>query len=282
MALTICVLNQKGGVGKTSTCHHLAGAFAKLKRRTLLIDMDPQSNLTQGYLGAEAGTSIPRETSVVRLFDSSGVFERKELIQPTAFEYISLVPGSVAMREHDFSRPAEGGFKQLVLRNFVAHVKDDFDVILFDCPPNVYLASWNAMCASDHIIVPLQPEDYGAQGIFLMKEAISAVQAGPNPGLKLLGYLITMRNTRLGLHTAFEEMLRKMYGPEVFTTAVPLAVAYKAAISFRAPIGFYKPRSQAARIMTQLAEEVLDRSAAGSGHEKAKREKAGAAQREVA
>ena len=265
MALTICVLNQKGGVGKTSTCHHLAGAFAKLKRRTLLIDMDPQANLTQGYFGAEAGTSIPREASVVRLFDGSGLFDRKALIRPTAYDHIALVPGSVGMRDHDYSKPAESGLKQLVLRNFVAHVKDDFDVILFDCPPNVYLASWNAMCASDHIIVPLQPEDYGAQGIYLMKEAIASVQAGPHPGLKLLGYLITMRNKRLGLHTAFENKLREMYGGEVFTTAVPLAVAYKAAISFRAPISFYKPRSEAARTMTRLAEEVLDRSGVLNG-----------------
>jgi chromosome partitioning protein len=273
MALTICVLNQKGGVGKTSTCHHLAGAFAKLKRRTLLIDMDPQANLTQGYFGSEAGTSISREASVVHLFDNSGPFDRKALIRPTTYDYISVVPGSVAMRDHDYSRPAEAGFKQLVLRNFVAHVKDDFDVILLDCPPNVYLASWNALGASDYVIVPLQPEDYGAQGIFLMKEAIASVQANLNPDVQLLGYLITMRNKRLGLHIAFEEMLRKMYGPEVFQTTVPLAVAYKAAISYRVPIGFHRPRSEAARVMARLANEVLDRSAQLSKSQTADTEK---------
>jgi chromosome partitioning protein len=156
----------------------------------------------------------------------------------------------------------------LVLRDFVREVGAGFDVVLIDCPPNIYLSAWCALCASDAVIVPVQPEDYGAQGIAVMREVITAVQAGPNAALRLLGYLITMRNRRLGIHTVYEKTLRDMYGPDVFVQDVPLATSYKEAISMRVPIGLYKPRTDAAKAVARLADEIQDRasgfSAAGT------------------
>jgi chromosome partitioning protein len=260
MALTICMLNNKGGVGKTSTVHHLSGEFAKRGRRVLLLDVDPQANLTQGFLGSQAGSSVPAQSSVAALFEDSFAAPQA-LIRPTGVEGIFLVPGSRSMQKHDIPCPEQAGHRQLVLRDFVREVGGGFDVVVIDCPPNIYLSAWSALCASDAVIVPVQPEDYGAQGIAIMREVISAVQAGPNAALKLLGYLITMRNRRLGIHTVYENTLREMYGADVFAHNVPLATCYKEAIAMRLPVSFYKPRTEAGRAMSRLADEIMERAA---------------------
>lgn len=266
MTLTICMLNNKGGVGKTSTCHHLSGEFAR-KGRVLLLDVDPQANLTQGFLGSQAGSSVPAQNSVAALFEDTFT-DPQSLIRPTTVKNIFLVPGSRAMQRHDAPCPEMAGHRQLVLRDFVREVGAGFDVILIDCPPNIYLSAWCALVASDAVIVPVQPEDYGAQGIAVMREVITAVQSGPNSALRLLGYLITMRNRRLGIHTVYEKTLRDLYGPDVFAQDMPLATSYKEAISMRVPIGVYKPRSEAAKAVARVADEVLNRavgfSAAGT------------------
>jgi chromosome partitioning protein len=261
MALTISFLNKKGGVGKTSTCHHLAGSFAKSGRSVLLIDMDPQASLTQGFWGSEVGTNIPKQASVCALFDEALFVDPRTLVRPTAFERISLVPGSDHLTRYNLPDPDQTGDRQLVLRDFVADVGAGYDFILIDCPPNIQACSWAALVASDTVVVPLQAEDYGAQGITSVQAAVRAVRDGANSGLRLMGYLITMFNKRLGIHLAYEGMLRQMYGTDVFTTNVPLATPYKEAIVKRMPVGYYKPRVEAAKVMDRLAEEVFSRAA---------------------
>jgi chromosome partitioning protein len=265
MTLTICVMNNKGGVGKTSTCHHLSGEFAKRGLRVLLLDMDPQRNLTQGFLGSEDGSVVPAQSSVAALFDDSLFVNPTAIIRQTPIERIFLLPGSRAMQKHDTPSPELAGEKQLVLRDFLSEVKGNFNVVLVDCPPNIYLSAWSALVASEFVIVPLQAEDYGAQGVFEMRHVISSVQGGPNPELKLLGYLITMFNQRLGIHTAFNSMLREHYGKEMFSTIVPLAAPYKEAVSHHLPIGYYKPKSKAGQVTRKLADEVLERAQAFGG-----------------
>ena len=109
----------------------------------------------------------------------------------------------------------------MALRDFLAEVRDRYDLVLIDCPPNLHLSSWAALVASDALIVPLQPEDYGAQGIADVQESVDRVVAGPNPELKLLGYLITMSNPRLSVHKVYEQLLRAHYGAAVFATTIP-------------------------------------------------------------
>jgi chromosome partitioning protein len=260
MPLTISVLNKKGGVGKTSTCHHIAGAIAKSGQRVLLIDNDPQASLTQGLYGSQAATSLTAAQSVAALYDDSLFVESPRLIQATAFERISLVPGSDYLTRFNLPDPHRSGSLQVALRDFIRDAAQDFDVILIDCPPNLQLCSWAALVASDTVIVPLQAEDYGAQGIASVQKAVTAVQQGPNPTLRLLGYLITMFNKRLSIHIAYEDMLRRMYQDAVFTTNVPYSTHYKEAIVKRAPIGYYKPRAEAAKVMDRLAAEMLGRA----------------------
>jgi chromosome partitioning protein len=133
-------------------------------------------------------------------------------------------------------------------------------VILIDCPPNLYLCSWAALVASDYVIIPLQCEDYGAMGIGPVMDSIKAVQAGPNPGLRVMGLLPTMYDKRLGIHAAFEGALREMYGPLVFDSPIPLAKDFKESVAARQTIAHYKPRSASAKATRAVADEVMRRA----------------------
>jgi chromosome partitioning protein len=137
----------------------------------------------------------------------------------------------------------------------------EFDVILIDCPPNLHLCSWSALAASDAIVVPLQAEDFGAQGLGPVQAAIKAVREAVNPELRLAGYLVTMYDKRLGIHLAYESMLREMYGAEVFAATFPLAKDFKEAVAARQPISHYKPKSAAAKAAKAVADELLERVA---------------------
>ena len=115
---------------------------------------------------------------------------------------------------------------QVAIRDVVEDVRDRYDLILIDCPPNLHLCSWAALVASDYLIVPLQPEDYGAQGIIDVRESVDLVTELANPGLQLLGYLITMVNPRKSIHKMYEETLREQYGDLVFETRIPHAAEF--------------------------------------------------------
>src|SRR3954447_16391059 len=198
------MLNQKGGVGKTSTCHHLAGTLALLGRRVLLVAEDPQSSLTQGLWGPSVALSVDPAETIAAVYAGEALAER--IIKPAGIAGVDLVPGSVRSTRHNVPVPYEADWDaQTCLREFLADVRSGYDLVVIDCPPNLHLCSWAALVASDYLIVPLQPEDYGAQGIAEVQGSIARVQAGPNPALKLLGFLITMRSARRTVHQLFEE-----------------------------------------------------------------------------
>ncbi|HEU5116483.1 MAG TPA: ParA family protein [Isosphaeraceae bacterium] len=262
----VCMLNQKGGVGKSSSCHHLAGTLAKMGRRVLLVDNDPQASLTQGFFGPDTTRDIDPAETVAALYDPRFGAIPEALIRPTAFEGVSLVPGSEALTTYNITPPAAWPHSERGMAEFLGEIRDAFDVVLIDCPPNLHLCSWAALVAADFLVVPLQAEDYGAQGLGPVQRSIHAVQSGPNPSLRLLGYLLTMFDKRLGIHTAYETLLRQLYGADVFTTPFPLAKDFKEAVASRLPISHYKPKSAAAKATRAVAEELLARiEAATSG-----------------
>lgn len=255
------MLNQKGGVGKTSCCHHLAGALAAMGSRVLLIDADPQSSLSQGFYGPEVVRDLdPRET-VVPIFAGHQPFP-SQLIRPSGIERIDLVPGSRAATVFNVPEPElAAADQQKGLRRFVDEVMADgaHDLVLIDCPPNLHLCSFAALVASDHLIVPLQPEDYGSQGIADVRESFELVKGGPNPDLTLAGYLLTMVARTEKVHQVFEATLRETYGADVFTASVPRLQLFKEAIALRKPVSAYKPKSPAAQRIKEVAEELLVR-----------------------
>jgi chromosome partitioning protein len=257
--ITITFLNQKGGVGKTSSCFHLAGALAKGGRRVLLLDNDPQASLTQGFFGPEATRAISPAETIAALYEPGAEPPPEQLIRPTGFDGISLIPSSIALTRFNKFHDEEWADSQDGIRSLAAVVVGDFDLALVDCPPNLHLCSWAALVGSDRIVVPLQAEDFGSQGLMPVVEAIEAVQAGPNSGLGLAGFLLTMFDKRLSVHVTYEMMLRELYSADVFAAVVPRAKDFVEAVAARTPVGFYKPKSAAAKAVAAVADELLER-----------------------
>jgi chromosome partitioning protein len=257
-ALCVVVLNRKGGVGKTSTCFHLSGTLARMGRRVLLVDCDPQANLSEGLLGAQV-EGLPPDRTIAALYGDAFLPDPRALIVPTPIEGVDLLPGSEAMEDYSEPRPA-GHRSQGVLREFVDEVRGDYGVILLDCPPSLTLASWSAMVAADGVLVPVMPEDFGAQGLKKINRALALVRAEANPSLRLLGILVSQCNPKLAIHAAYVDQLRAAYGESVFTATIPIAADFKLAVTAGKPVGMLKPRSAAAKAIAALAEELLARA----------------------
>lgn len=258
----ITMLNQKGGVGKTSTCHHLAGTLAHFGRRVLLVDNDPQASLTQGFWGPAATRQIEPGETVAAVYRGDEPFPGT-VIRPTGVARIDLVPGSKKATRYNVPEPQESTAEsQGCLREFLAEVRESYDLILIDCPPNLHLCSWAALVASDYLVVPLKPEDYGAQGIIDVNESVSMVLDGPNPSLRMLGYLLTLMTPRKSVHQLYEQKLRSIYGSLVFETRVTELAEYVEALNRRVPVAQYKPKGAAARVMKALADELVSRMTA--------------------
>jgi chromosome partitioning protein len=255
----VTLLNQKGGVGKTSCTHHLAGTLAlAFGRRVLIVDTDPQSSLTQGWWGPAITRQLDSAVTIAAILRGDRPHP-DQVIHPTGLEGVALVPGSRTASSFNTPDPhLADPESQGVLRSFLEEAAGRYDLVLIDCPPNLHLCSWTALAASDHLVVPLQPEDYGAQGIADVLESLARVRAAGFP-VGLLGYLITMVSPRRTLHQLYEEQLRELYGRQVFAARVPESPEFPESISRRQTIAQYKPKGAAAKAISSLAEELLER-----------------------
>lgn len=257
--LTITLLNQKGGVGKTSCTHHLSGALAGvLRKRVLIVDADPQASLTQGWWGPAATRHLDPSSTIAAVL-AGDLPHPEQVIHETGVDGLHLIPGSRAASVYNMADPATATPEsQEALKDFLGEVRDDFDLALIDCPPNLYGCSFAALAASDHLIVPVQPEDYGAQGIADVLDSLDLVRASGYP-VSLLGYLLTMVQPRRALHQVYEANLRETYGERVFAARMPEAPEFPEAIAQRKTIGQYKPKGAAAKAVKAIAEELLSR-----------------------
>ncbi len=259
-SIALCLINQKGGCGKSSTCFHLAGAFRASGYSVLLVDADPQGSLSQGFLGSDFVENLPASETLAALFDESCYFlDHARLVRPTNFDGISIVPANQHLADFNYPRPESGGMVQFLLRDFLEQ-QDSHDVVLIDCPPNLYQCSWNAMIAADYVVIPVPPEDFGTQGLRAVHQAIDNARR-LNPGLRRLGHLITRYDRRLLVHRSYEERLRDLYRELVLDTTVPEASAFKVALACRQPVQFYSPSSPAAATMRDLVQELIGRIA---------------------
>jgi chromosome partitioning protein len=215
--------------------------------------------LTQGLLGPEVARQLkPRET-IAGLFDDACDVEMASLVRPAGVPGVSLVAGSGRMDKFNALEPWTTGDSQYILRDALREVADEFDLTLIDCPPHIYLCAWSAMVAAHGIVVPLQAEDYGAQGVAAIQGSIDHVRAGANPRLAVLGFLLTMYHKALAVHAGYAADLRAIYGDTVFDTVVPHAKDFKESVMLRKPVVAYKPRSAAAKAIEALADELLAR-----------------------
>jgi chromosome partitioning protein len=259
MATTsICLINQKGGCGKSSTCFHLAGTFAASGYRILLVDADPQGSISQGFFGSDAVEQLPAWETLAALFDDHcHHIDPQSLIRPTHVPGISVLPANHHLAAYNTPSPERGGVLQFALRDFLEPLTQ-FDLVLFDCPPNLYQCSWNAMIAAEHVLIPIPPEDFGTQGIRAVHQAVANARV-LNPALRRLGHLITRSDRRMLVHRAYESRLRELYGELVLQTTIPELSAFKVALACRQPVEMHAPKSGAAAVTRLLVMELTER-----------------------
>lgn len=258
--VTLCLINQKGGCGKSSTCFHLAGAFAGLGYSVLAVDADPQGSLSQGFFGSDEIENLPPEETLAAIFDESTFFiDRKQLIRKTDFENISVLPTNQHLAAFNAPTPESSGMIQYSLRDALEEI-GDYDITLIDCPPNLYQCSWNAMIAADFVVIPVPPEDFGTQGLRAVHQCIDNARR-LNPSLRRLGHLITRYDKRLLVHRSYEARLRTLYEEMALNTVMPEVSAFKVALACRQPVEVYAPKSKAALSMRRLVDELMTRIA---------------------
>jgi chromosome partitioning protein len=253
----ICCLNQKGGAGKSSTVFHLAGHYAKIGFRVLLVDADPQGSLSQGFFGSGLIESLEPQETLAAIFRDDFFVELRSLPVAAPIFDISVIRANQHLAAFNAPTPENGGMIQFALNGLLDEL-EDYDIVLIDCPPNLYQCSWNAMLAADAVIIPVPPEDFGTQGLRVVHQAIENARA-LNPKLQLLGHLVTRYDRRLLVHETYHRKLRKLYGESVLRTVIPEASAFKVSLACRKPVAQYSPRSDAAKLTGQLADEISER-----------------------
>ncbi|MBA3312938.1 MAG: ParA family protein [Planctomycetota bacterium] len=265
-ATTICLINQKGGCGKSSTCFHLAGSYARKGRSVLLIDADPQGSLSQGFFGSAVTENLPASETLAALFDDDFFLGSPEtLAVPTHIDRVSIVRANQTLARHNTPTPELAGLTQYALREFLESLTG-YDLVLIDCPPNLYQCSWNAMLAADFVVIPVPPEDFGTQGLRVVHQAVVNAHR-LNPELDLLGHVVTRYDARLLVHQSYEKKLRGLYGETMLDTVIPEASAFKVSLACRQPVSCYSPASKAAALTDRLADELMERIGRQAGQQ---------------
>ncbi len=245
----IGVINQKGGVGKTTTAVNLAAALAE-HRRILLVDLDPQANATSGV-----GVSEPAKT----VYDViAGRSSARQAVAPTDIANLDLLASSADLAGAAVELGASRDNMQLLARGLIG-VRPNYDFIIIDAPPSVGALTLNALAAADLLVVPLQCEYYALEGIASMMETIERVRGSLNINLSILGILLTMADSRTRLSREVEDNVRRHFGELVFEAVIPRTVRLAEAPSYGQSVLTYAPTSQGALAYRALAEEVIQR-----------------------
>lgn len=258
MAKVISLVNQKGGVGKTTTSINLAAALGKEGKKVLLIDLDPQSNCTTG-LGLNSNDIIHDIYEVI-----TSKCNIEEAIKKTKFENLAIIPSSLNLAGVDVEfikrmLENENFHQNEQLKDAIAKVRHIFDYIIIDCQPSLGLGTMNALVASDSVIIPVQCEFFALEGITQLLNSIIMVQSSMNPSLRIEGVLLTMLDGRTNIGLEVIEEIRKYFKDKVFNTIIPRLVRLVEAPSHGKPINEYDPTSRATEAYANLAKEVISR-----------------------
>ena len=249
MAIVICITNQKGGVGKTTTAVNLGYYLAKDKYRTLLIDFDPQGNATSG-LGIDKSEL---EASMVEVM--TGTIALEGAIVPTKQKRLDLAPTTPELANTEVELVNKRG-KFTLLKNAISRVGNDYDYIIIDSPPSLSLLTVNGMIAANYLLLPVQTEFYALEGVAQLLESMKLVKKATNPNLQLLGVLATMYDKRTSLSAQVLAEIKKYFKDLTFDTTIPRNVRIAEAPSHGAPVGEYDKFSKGARAYKDLAREV--------------------------
>lgn len=254
MAKTICIVNQKGGVGKTTTSVNLSAALATLGKRILIVDLDPQGNASSG-LGLKRHEY--QENNVYHLL--IGESPIKEVIYPSQFKNLHIIPANADLVGAEIELVNEHK-REHRLKEAFALVQDDYDYIFIDCPPSLGLLTLNALTAAQSFLVPLQCEYYALEGLSQLLNTAGLVKKGLNPSLKIEGILLTMFDSRNNLSHQVVNEIRSHFSEKVFNSIIPRNVRLSEAPSHGLPIFEYDEKSVGSRKYMDLAKEIIDQN----------------------
>jgi len=259
MGKVISLVNQKGGVGKTTTSINLSASLAVLGKKVLLIDLDPQGNTTTG-VGINKG-EIEKSIYDVLI----GECKVTEAMIKTKYKKLYVIPATINLAGLDAellekSRTENGFKKGEQLKNNLIDIKDSFDYIIIDCPPSLGVITTNALTASNSVIIPVQCEFFALEGITQLLKTVMLAQKSLNPTLNIEGVLLTMLDSRTNLGFEVVDDIRKFFKEKVYNTIIPRLVRLTEAPSHGEPIIAYDPKSRGSEAYINLAKEVIARN----------------------
>ena len=260
MGKIISMVNQKGGVGKTTTSINLAASLGLLNKKTLLVDLDPQGNTTTG-VGIEKGDLS------CSIYDALlGNVEPIKSVKKTKFKNLDVIPATINLAGIDIefldkTKEDSNFSKGSQLKRVLYALKDNYDYILIDCPPSLGILTTNALTASDSVLIPVQCEYFALEGIMQLLNTIKLARKKLNPNLDIEGVVLTMLDSRTNLGLEVVENVRGFFREKVYDTIIPRLIRLTEAPSHGKPIANYDPTSRGTEAYMNLAKEVIERNA---------------------
>lgn len=253
MGKIIAFANQKGGVGKTTTCINVATYMALMEKKILILDLDPQGNATSAV-----GINKTKELKTIYdLIDGASAYD--EVIQPTIVDNLFIIPSTVdlAGAEVELIQIPQ---REKVIKRILDEIKDSYDFILIDCPPSLGLITVNALTASDSIIVPIQCEFFALEGLTQLMNTVRLIKYHLNPNLDIEGVVMTMKDKRYNLTNQVSNEIIKFFNKKVYLTTIPRNIRLAEAPSHGLPVALYDANSKGAEAYLSLAEEIMKRN----------------------
>lgn len=251
-ARVMAIINQKGGVGKSTTAVNLSAALGESKKKVLVIDFDPQGNTSSGY-GIEKD-ELEHDVYDALLHD----FPIEEIVLDTCEPNVFVIPATIQLAGAEIELVSTMA-RESVLKNVLSPIVDDFDYVFIDCPPSLGLLTINALVAADSLLIPIQCEFYALEGLTKLLESMKMVKKRLNPELDVFGVVMTMYDSRTTLSKEVVEEVRKYFGKKVFKTIIPRSVKLSEAPSHGVPITMYSRVNKGALAYRNLAKEVVRR-----------------------
>ena len=248
----LAVVNQKGGVGKSTTAVNLAAGLGELGSKVLLVDLDPQGNATSGF-------GLNKNQRELCIYNALlGDTDIADIIEPVEVEHVFVVPATIQLAGAEIELVSTFS-RETRLKSILEPVAQDFDYVIVDCPPSLGLLTINALTAAEGLVIPIQCEYYALEGLSKLLDSVRLVKTHLNPDLEVFGVVMTMYDSRTKLAQQVVEEVRDFFGEKVFETLIPRTVRLSEAPSFGKPVTLYDPTGKGAEAYLNLAKEVIER-----------------------